>query len=69
MSEHTGNLPGPRDTLARAEQIVGRAEAQVGPFVARLVGRTREELEDIWAEVEAIRQSKRASRGESNGHG
>jgi hypothetical protein len=50
-----------QSAVARAEELVGRFEQQTGPFLARLVARAREEIEDIWAEIESVRQSKRTS--------
>ena len=63
MSSTGPGIPQPQEAVARAEELVRRFEERAGPFVARLLGRTREELEDIWAEVEAIRESKRSTRG------
>jgi hypothetical protein len=42
----------------RAEEIVERVSAQVVQFSRRLVGRAREELEDIWAEAQRVRRGR-----------
>jgi hypothetical protein len=52
----------PRPPLERAEEIVHQLEERVGPFVARTLARAREEAEDVWAEIQSIRQSRRPSR-------
>jgi hypothetical protein len=39
------------DKLKEAERLVEDAAARAGGFLARLVARSREEIEDIWAEA------------------
>ena len=48
-----------RSAEARAEEIVERVSAQVVQFSRRLVGRAREELEDIVAEAQSLRRGNR----------
>jgi hypothetical protein len=43
----------------RAEAIVERASEQVAHFARRLIGRAREEVEDIIAEAQTIRRGDR----------
>lgn len=45
-----------RSAEERAEEIVERVSAQVVQFSRRLVGRAREELEDIVAEAQSLRR-------------
>jgi hypothetical protein len=48
-----------RSAEERAEEIVERVSAQVVQFTRRLVGRAREELEDIVAEAQSLRRGNR----------
>jgi glycerol-3-phosphate O-acyltransferase len=48
-----------RSAEERAEEIVERVSAQVVQFSRRLVGRAREELEDIVAEAQSLRRGDR----------
>jgi glycerol-3-phosphate O-acyltransferase len=48
-----------RSAEERAEEIVERVSAQVVQFSRRLVGRAREELEDIVAEAQSLRRGNR----------
>jgi hypothetical protein len=48
-----------RSAEERAEEIVERVSAQVVQFTRRLVGRAREELEDIVAEAQSVRRGNR----------
>jgi glycerol-3-phosphate O-acyltransferase len=48
-----------RSAEERAEEIVERVSAEVVQFTRRLVGRAREELEDIVAEAQSIRRGNR----------
>jgi hypothetical protein len=45
------------DTLKEAERVVGDAAARAGGMLARLLARTREEIEDIWAEARSRSQN------------
>jgi DNA-directed RNA polymerase specialized sigma24 family protein len=45
-----------RPVEERAEEIVERVSGQVAQFARRLVGRAREEVEDIVAEAQTIRR-------------
>ncbi len=42
-----------------AERAVTEAAERAGTFVARVLARTREELEDVWAEAQSISRSRR----------
>ncbi len=42
-----------------AERAVTEAGARAGTFVARLLARTREEIEDVWAEAQSISRSRK----------
>ena len=48
-----------RSAEERAEEIVERVSAQVVQFSRRLVGRAREELEDLVAEAQSLRRGNR----------
>lgn len=48
-----------RSAEERAEEIVERVSAEVVQFTRRLVGRAREELEDIVAEAQSVRRGNR----------
>jgi glycerol-3-phosphate O-acyltransferase len=48
-----------RSAEERAEEIVERVSAEVVRFTRRLVGRAREELEDIVAEAQSLRRGNR----------
>ena len=50
---------GQRSAGERAEEIVERVSEQVTQFARRLVGRAREEVEDIVAEAQSIRRGDR----------
>ena len=50
---------GERSADERAEEIVERVSEQVTQFARRLVGRAREEVEDIVAEAQSIRRGDR----------
>lgn len=41
------------DKLKEAERVVEDAAVRAAGFLARLLARTREELEDIWAEAQS----------------
>jgi hypothetical protein len=45
------------DKILEAERLVADAAARAGGFLARLLARTREELEDIWAEAQSRSRS------------
>jgi hypothetical protein len=58
----TGDAHGAPDEKSaeeRAEEIVERVSAEVVRFARRLVGRAREEIEDIVAEAQSLRQGQR----------
>ena len=59
--EETQAGPRERPVEERAEEIVERVSQEVTRFARRLVGRTREELEDILAEAQSIRRGDRRS--------
>jgi hypothetical protein len=59
--ERTEAGRGERPVEERAEEIVERVSQEVTRFARRLVGRTREELEDIVAEAQSIRRGDRRS--------
>jgi hypothetical protein len=48
-----------RSSEERAEEIVERVSVQVVQFTRRLVGRAREELEDIVADAQSVRRGNR----------
>jgi glycerol-3-phosphate O-acyltransferase len=48
-----------RSAEARAEEIVERVSAEVVRFARRLVGRAREEIEDVVAEAQSLRHGQR----------
>jgi hypothetical protein len=50
---------GDRAVGERAEEIVERVSGQVARFARRVVGRAREEVEDIVAEGQTIRRRDR----------
>ena len=43
--------------VQRAEELVDAWGQKIGNFAARLLARTREEAEDIWAEAQSIRHN------------
>ncbi len=43
--------------MQRAEELVDAWGQKIGHFTARLLARTREEAEDIWAEAQSIRRN------------
>jgi hypothetical protein len=45
--------------LERAEAIVAGAEARLGLLAGRVVAVAVETVEDVWAEAQAIRRSRR----------
>jgi hypothetical protein len=49
--EHEGE-----DSIARAEAIVDRVVSGVATFGGGLIGRAREEVEDMWAEAKDVRR-------------
>jgi hypothetical protein len=57
--EAARSRPDERSAEERAEEIVERVSAQVVQFTRRLVGRAREELEDIVAEAQTLRRGNR----------
>jgi hypothetical protein len=57
--EDAGTEGSDRAVGERAEEIVERVSGQVGRFVRRVVGRAREEVEDIVAEGQTIRRGDR----------
>ncbi len=42
-----------------AERAASEAATRAGTFVARLLARTREEIEDVWAEAQSISRSRK----------
>ncbi len=46
------------DKVKEAERLVENAAAQAGGFLARALARTREEVEDIWAEAQSVSRSR-----------
>ncbi|MDQ6731518.1 MAG: hypothetical protein M3022_14820 [Actinomycetota bacterium] len=46
------------DKVKEAERLVEDAVARAGGFVARALARTREEIEDIWAEAQSASRSR-----------
>ena len=48
-----------RSAEERAEEIVERISSEATRFARRLVGRAREELEDIMAEAQSVRRGQR----------
>lgn len=59
-ANHTADAEHVRElAMARAEQIVDQVGYKVGRWATRLVARTREEAEDIWAEAQHVRNSGR----------
>jgi len=48
-----------RSAEERAEEIVERVSAQLVHFTLRVVGRAREEVEDIVAEAQSLRRGNR----------
>jgi DNA-directed RNA polymerase specialized sigma24 family protein len=57
--EDAGTQGGDRAVGERAEEIVERVSGQVARFARRVVGRAREEVEDIVAEGQTIRRRDR----------
>jgi hypothetical protein len=62
---------GSEESMERAEKIVGewgqrveQAGTMIGSQLVRLVARTREEAEDIWAEAQHMHQSWTSNSGE-----
>jgi hypothetical protein len=51
--------PDEKSAEERAEEIVERVSAEVTRFARRLVGRAREEIEDIVAEAQSLRRRQR----------
>jgi hypothetical protein len=51
----------------RAEALMERAGSEVGRFLTRAVARTREEVEDVIAEAQAIRHGQRPPGGPGEG--
>jgi F0F1-type ATP synthase membrane subunit b/b' len=47
------------EKVKEAERVLEDAAARAGSIVARLLARTREEAEDIWAEAKSLSRSKR----------
>jgi small-conductance mechanosensitive channel len=47
------------DLVQRAEQNIGRWTARVGQQSQRMVARMREDLEDMWADAQHLRRSRR----------
>ena len=47
-----------RGTTERAEQTVEDWTEKVAGWVSRAAERTREEVEDIWAEAQSVRKSE-----------
>ncbi len=46
------------DKVKEAERLVENAMARAGGFAARALARTREEVEDIWAEAQSASRSR-----------
>lgn len=42
------------DKVKEAERVVEDVAARAGGFLARLAARTREEIEDMWAEAKSV---------------
>jgi hypothetical protein len=59
MPELQPDEPAPLD---RAERLVAAWERRLGDVVRRLLARTTEEAEDVWAEVQERRQTRRQER-------
>lgn len=57
--EDAGGEGTERAVQERAEEIVERVSGQVARFARRVVGRAREEVEDIVAEGQTIRRGDR----------
>jgi hypothetical protein len=47
------------EKVKHAERLLEDAATRAGGFVARLVARTREEAEDIWAEAKSITSTRK----------
>jgi hypothetical protein len=45
--------------LTEAERLAKDAAARAGGFLVRLAARTREEVEDIWAEAQSLSRSRK----------
>jgi hypothetical protein len=48
----------------QADHLVERVSSTVADVVSRVVARTREEAEDLWAEAKSVRHGQRSSGGE-----
>jgi hypothetical protein len=48
----------------QADDLVERVSSAVADVVSRVVARTREEVEDLWAEAKSVRRGQRRSGGE-----
>ncbi len=46
------------EAVTEAERVVKDAANQAGGLLARLLARTREEVEDVWAEAQSISRSR-----------
>jgi hypothetical protein len=46
------------DTVSEAERRVQEAATKAGGFLARALARTREEIEDVWAEARSVSRSR-----------
>ncbi len=46
------------EKLRQAERLVAEAAAKAATGLTRFVARTREEIEDVWAEAQSIGQSR-----------
>ena len=46
-----------KEKLAEADRVVKDAATRAGSFLVRLLARTREEAEDIWAEAQSLSNS------------
>jgi hypothetical protein len=50
--------------VKQADDLVERVSSSVADVVSRVVARTREEAEDLWAEAKSVRHGQRSSAGE-----
>jgi len=57
--------PGPGDggRVEKADDLVDRVTVSVAGVVARVVARTREEAEDIWAEAKSVHRGDHRDSG------
>ncbi len=59
MSSHNGAQPGEQPPVERrAEEVMARVGERASRLGARIVGRVREEVEDIVAEAQSLRRGE-----------